>query len=359
MLISKLKTDSNGNVLKWQKIILECDECKTQQQGNYEDLRKTAKNIFKNWICRACKSKLPSRIEYVGPEILSELKRNKKGMLLTMQRIRVKCSSCNKVVDTDYYSHKKYMIKKPYNSLYECHHCILSNKTTRRNKLMTGKTYEELYGIKKAEEIRKRLSNLNKQNPGRYKKMNDFNKSRAGKSYIEVYGRSKAEELYKTFREVRKNVILKPRYGSDNPQFGKPASEFSGRGWKGHYKGVFFRSLMELSFIVNYLNLKNVAWESGEQKKHAIPYVTNEKRNRNYFPDFITEKEIIEVKPSRLLNFGNNVNKREAATEFAKQMNKQFNTYTEKDFRILSKIEIHDLEQSGDVIFTTKGKTSL
>lgn len=57
----------------------------------------------------------------------------------------------------------------------------------------------------------------------------------------------------------------------------------------------------------------------------------------------------------RLLNFGNNINKKEAATEFAKQMNKQFKIYTEKDFRLLSKIEVHDLEQTGDLVFATKG----
>jgi hypothetical protein len=355
MLISKLKTDLNGNILKWQKIILECNTCKIQQRGNYNDLLVTAENILEKWICRACKSSFPAKLEYLGPEIVSDLKRNKKGLLITMQRINVKCCSCHKIINTDYYSHKKYMLKKSKCSLYKCQSCIVSENTTARNKLNAGKTYEELYGPEKAKHFRQQLTNLNKQNPSRYQKMNEFNKGRTGKSHIEVYGRERAEEIYKACREGNKNKKITRKYGPDNPQFGKPASEFSGRGWKGHYKGVFFRSLMELSFIVNYLNANNIKWDSGEQKKHIIPYVSTDNRNRNYFPDFITETEIIEIKPSRLLSFGNNINKKEAAIEFAKQMNKQFKIYTEKDFRLLSKIEVYDLEQTGDLVFTTKG----
>lgn len=360
MILTELKTDAKGNVLKWQKVTVECNKCKIHQHGKYEDLRKTAKNSLEKWICRACKSKFPARDEYFGPEIISNLKRNKKGSLITKQRIKVKCSSCSKVVNTDYYSHKKYMSKKPENSLYECHHCILSKRMTLRNKANAGKTLEELYGPEKAKQMRQHQSNLSKSNPSRYQKVNEFNKNRAGKTYIEIYGRDRAEEIYKSFKEGRKKVkAFSRRFGPDNPQFGKPAAESSGRGWKGHYKGHFFRSIMELSFIVNYLNANNIAWESGEQKKHMIPYTSMDNRNRNYFPDFITEKQIIEIKPTRLLNFQNNVNKREAAIEFAKQMNKEFKIYTEKDFRILSKIEIYDLEQAGEVIFTTKGNKNL
>ena len=321
MLISKLKTDSNENVLKWQKITLECNVCKIHQCGKYNDLIKTAKNIFIKWICRSCKSKCPATIEYNGPEIISELKRNKKGFLISKQRIQVLCSSCIKIVNTDFWSHKKYMIIKPPNTLYRCHGCLLSEKATQRNKSMSGKTYEDLYGSEKAEQIRQRLSELNKQDPSRYKQMNEFNKNRTGKSYIETYGRDRAEEMYETFRQARKKVKINPKYGSDNPQFGKPAAETSGRGWKGHYKCKFFRSLMELSFIVNYLNFNNIEWETGEQQKHMIPYTSTSSVKRNYFPDFITKTEIIEIKPSRLLNFGNNINKKDAAIIFANKIN--------------------------------------
>ncbi len=356
MLVSKLKVDSNGEILKWQKIILECNICKTHQRGNYSDLIKTAENVFVEWTCRNCKSELPATIEYAGPEILTVLKRNKKGLLVTMQRIDVRCSVCNKIVNTDYYSHKKYMLSKPAGRAYECHHCIHSRITTERNKSTAGKTFEQLYGEEKAKKFKQNASERMKSNPDSYKQIIEFNKYKKGKNYVQLFGNEKAEELYKKFSVAQKNVVRKPRYGKDNPQFGKPAAEFSGRGWKGHYKGTFFRSVMELSFIVNYLNANNIKWESGEQTKHKIPYLSTENRNRNYFPDFITETEIIEVKPSRLLNFGNNLNKKEAAIIFANQMNKQYKIYTEKDFRILSKFEIYNLEQTGDVIFATKGK---
>jgi hypothetical protein len=35
--------------------------------------------------------------------------------------------------------------------------------------------------------------------------------------------------------------------------YGKPSPQGSGNGWSGWYKGKYFRSIMELSFIVEYL----------------------------------------------------------------------------------------------------------
>ena len=53
--------------------------------------------------------------------------------------------------------------------------------------------------------------------------------------------------------------------------FGRPTPQGSGNGWKGWYKGWFFRSLKELSYVVNVLEPNGDIWESAENIK--IPYV--------------------------------------------------------------------------------------
>lgn len=358
MILTALQKDNFGNILKWQKINVQCDVCLSIQQHLYNNICSRIESDLK-WRCRDCKSALPALVEYIGPEIVSELKRNKKGKLITMQQISTKCSKCLKVSVVDYYGHKRNMIKKlkiNHEYLFECRPCINGERLKTRNVNNKGKTYEEIYGTQKAIDLKNHLSHINIANPERHHKVTVWSKNRTGKSNIEVFGLEKAQKIQEKWQETNKTVIRKRRFGEDNPQFGKPAAEFSGRGYKGHYKGSFFRSLMELSFMVNYLEPNNIQWESGELDKHKIPYVSTEGRQRNYFPDFITENEIIEIKPSRLIHFGNNINKTKAAIERAAQLNKTFKMYTEKDFNILTKIDIYKLEQTKELSFISKGE---
>ncbi len=69
---------------------------------------------------------------------------------------------------------------------------------------------------------------------------------------------------------------------------------------KGWYKHYYFRSLNELSFIINYLEVKykEDEWVSGEKPEHKILYDHPEGRDAYYFPDFILKgKYIFECKP--------------------------------------------------------------
>ena len=357
MILTKLKLDAEGKPLKWQKTEVECDKCKEVQQGTFYELIIRKKIDTKPHICRSCNSKYPARVEYIGPEIISNLKRNKKGLFVSSQLIDVLCYLCSNTSSLTYCNHKANMIKKlsiDSDHKYKCITCIHSITFTKMNTASKGKTYEELYSLETAntKKFNLRLLNL------RTSKVDNLRKhcaARLGKSNIEYYGIKKAKEISQKLSSSQKIAPRKKRYGKDNPQFGKPPSEFSGRGWKGHYKGNFFRSLLELSFIVNFLEAKHIVWESGELHKHLIPYISIDGRQRNYFPDFITKNNIIEIKPSRLTTHGNNINKMNAAIEHAKENNKTYKMYTEKDFNSLTKTQVWELEQTGNLVFTSKG----
>jgi len=126
-----------------------------------------------------------------------------------------------------------------------------------------------------------------------------------------------ANEMVKQFRELQS----KHSSGENNPMFGKPAPKKSGSGISGWYKDIYFRSLLELSFIVNYLERFNMDWECGELNKFVIKYEYDGKV-RNYFPDFVINgKYIVECKPKSLWNTKLNQTKFKFAKEYCEKNN--------------------------------------
>jgi hypothetical protein len=92
-------------------------------------------------------------------------------------------------------------------------------------------------------------------------------------------------------------------------------------GISGYYKDCYFRSMNELSFIINYLETKNIKWSSGE-KMDGIQYFDSVRRKiRNYYPDFITNKYIFENKPKELWGSQEVIDKTIAAKKFCEQKN--------------------------------------
>ena len=80
--------------------------------------------------------------------------------------------------------------------------------------------------------------------------------------------------------------------------YGKPAPIGSGNGWSGWYKGWYFRSLLELSFMINVIERFNMPWISAENQTYKISYVDTNLKQRNYYADFIIDnKYIVECKP--------------------------------------------------------------
>lgn len=118
--------------------------------------------------------------------------------------------------------------------------------------------------------------------------------------------------------------------GTNNPMYGKPSPKGSGNGWSGWYKRHYFRSLLELSYMIE-LDRTSTAWETGEQTQYAVAY---DDGKHNYFPDFhlIASDVFIEIKPSRLLNSQKNPEKFAAASIAFPR----FKVLTEKD---VSKIQ--------------------
>jgi hypothetical protein len=281
---------------------------------------------------------------YRGSEIISPVRKNKRNITILSQKIEVKCTNCSTIKRVNYYSHVKNVLKRlqqTHDYMYKCSFCTHSEHFRARNKQNAGKTFEQIYGKEKAKIIKKQRSEFNKNNPWRYKALNQCNTFfKKNKTYEEIYGTEKSI-LIKNKQSKSGKGKHGTLIGPKNPQYGKPAHKLSGKSSKGYYKGVFFRSIHELSFIVNVLEKNNITWETGELKKHIIPYITKTGTKRNYFPDFITEKEIIEVKPSALINTEQNISKQQAATAHAKQKNKIYKVYTEKDFDILKQEQIN------------------
>ena len=179
-----------------------------------------------------------------------------------------------------------------------------------------GKTYIEIYGEEKTIKINKKLSESLKgeKNPnfgGKYSHGWGDRESQKGKTIEELWGEQTANRLRKHYSESRR--------GKNNNMYGKPSPKGSGNGWSGWYKGWYFRSLGELSFMINVIERFNFDWEVGESKKYRIHYIKYNGDDANYFPDFVlNNKYLVEIKPKKLHNSDTNIRKKQAALEFCK-----------------------------------------
>jgi transposase len=101
------------------------------------------------------------------------------------------------------------------------------------------------------------------------------------------------------------------------PKFSVPAPQGAGVGWKGWYKGIYFRSLREVSYLL-YLDKNNIPWTPAEKKKYTIPYINWDGAERTYRPDFLINNDtLIEIKPKRLQKSPNVMAKTKAALIWA------------------------------------------
>jgi len=123
--------------------------------------------------------------------------------------------------------------------------------------------------------------------------------------WVEKYGQEEADRLLLQTKQKHSEN----NSGAGNPMYGKPAPNGAGNGWKGWYKGLFFRSLRELCFMIE----NDGKFKSAE--KIRIPYQFDGKQ-RTYAPDFIMGNKLIEIKPLKLHDSPNNLAKFSAAKTF-------------------------------------------
>lgn len=171
-----------------------------------------------------------------------------------------------------------------------------------------------------------------------------YNKSIA-QWWVEKYGVEIAEQKMTELSEKRSDNVS----GKNNPMYGKPSPKGSGNGWSGWYKGWFFRSLHELSYMINVIERQNLIWESAEQKKYAVPYTDWEGKQRTYFADFIVDGKImIECKPKKLHQSMAVQSKRTGAMVFCQ---KNDLTYRMECPILLTIDEIKQLHDNGEIKF--------
>lgn len=160
-------------------------------------------------------------------------------------------------------------------------------------------------------------------------KMAERNKSNSGKKLEEIYGEEKAKKIRTRLSEVTA--------GSKNPSFGKTYPN-GGRSVKGYYKGKFFRSLFEYSFMKHLELSGRSIKEDVDYESFTIPYEKNGSE-RTYRIDFFDKIDRIayEVKPFYVTKLKKLLEDQEvkwnAASSFFQSLGIVFKVVTEKDFR--------------------------
>lgn len=155
--------------------------------------------------------------------------------------------------------------------------------------------------------------------------------------WVEKYGVDIADEKMAKLRSARSQNAC----GKNNPMYGKPSPQGSGNGWSGWYKGWFFRSIRELSYVIKNIEANNYTWRTAEAADLKIPYRDYKGEARIYFADFLVEdKELIEVKPQKLQSSLTVRKKQAAAKRFCK---KRKYVYKLVDVAPLTEGEIKDL----------------
>jgi len=163
--------------------------------------------------------------------------------------------------------------------------------------------------------------------------------------WVEKFGIDIANEKMISF----KNKLSDNNSGNKNNMFGKPSPTGSGNGWSGWYKGWYFRSIRELTYMIKIIERFNLKWESAETNNYRIPYLDYNGNLKNYFPDFvISNKYLIESKPKKLWGSDTVQRKAKAAVKFAEANGLK---YKMVDIGKLSNDEIKNLYNLGLIKF--------
>jgi hypothetical protein len=205
------------------------------------------------------------------------------------------------------------------------------------------------YGQKHSRKTRQFLSKISR--GLRRSLATEFSKTNVGnrKSFYECwllrYGKEEADKRLNRFR-CKQSFNNR---GKKNSMFGKPSPVGSGNGWSGWYKNWYFRSILELSYLIHNIEVQGQRWQSGEQSSLGIRYKNHKGIERTYFADFLVEgKYLVECKPRRLFKSLEVKSKARAAKKFCQ---KQGLHYILIEPTRLSREEIVSLFRSGKIKF--------
>lgn len=243
-----------------------------------------------------------------------------------MENLERKCPKCDSIIN--YKSSLGYKVAIKNNSI--CRKCAASGE----NNGMYGRTGDKnpFFGKTHSEEIINKLKTVDRsytQTEEFRDKISQLNKNKIigthGRSIHDCWVDRYGEEIANDKLKETKLKHSKNNSGEGNPMYGKPSPNGSGNGWSGWYKGWFFRSLRELTYMIKVIERFKLEWKSAESNDYKISYIDYSGKTKNYFPDFIiADKYIIESKPKRLWNSDTVIRKKQAAIEFAREHNLKY-----------------------------------
>lgn len=272
----------------------------------------------------------------------------------------VTCSFCNQEVK----KHRKSRISSKQNY---CNKSCAAKHRVKNGVInvshLNSKSWVEWYREKHGDEETERMlelrrlecsnRSLGEKNPMYGKHHTAFVKmlatfSQSGISYEQRYGLQKSSDM--------KRKISEKVSGKKNGMFGRTSRQRykTNIGRNGTYKGKFFRSILELSFLKHLENL-GISIDDIQYEHYKIPYIFNNEAHV-YIADFYVPKlnVLYEVKHSTELNEPKNVAKFYAAKEYCNKNNIQFQIVTQNDFQVYKRYE---LEKDREVFFYRKTET--
>ncbi|MFA5067842.1 MAG: NUMOD3 domain-containing DNA-binding protein [Candidatus Izemoplasmatales bacterium] len=188
------------------------------------------------------------------------------------------------------------------------------SREKRQNTIAKSSKYKLFIEKTRTDEFRKKMSQ---------KMMGDNNPRKGLGSLFDIWEKKYGKIDAKKRETEWKKKLSNASSGENNYWFGQPPPAKSGNGWSGWYKGWFFRSIHELSYMINVIEKEKLSWESAEKKQYMITYYDSvDDKEKNYFSDFIVEKtKMVEVKPKRLQKSKTVIMKTNAAQKFCKKNN--------------------------------------
>lgn len=258
-----------------------CPKC--NKEINHKHKKSYQESVRKNKICVSCANQGDNWID--------------------LNDLRYDCPICG--ITRNYGGKRNYLNAK--NNSLPCQSCN-GKKTTDR---LSGRKLSESHRAKTIEHLN---------NPQLREKQKEaarlYHIDNPGNDVLSKLKRKYGDNLSDFYKEKGKNSIGKFA-GENNPMYGKPSPNGSGNGWSGWYLNTFFRSLIELSYMVEFLSATGCIWETAETSKFKIEYIDWEGKTRNYFPDyFVNNKYLVEIKPEKLWSTPKIKAKKEAAEKW-------------------------------------------